>query len=219
MKTTKRRHLGLGAWMLLIVLFCTAGARAATLAKYEFTSGSASSTGPYGSDITFEAGISGAAFVNNRLEVDGSDTAGGALGGTDYTDPDGPPITSEHWVTFSVTIPAGIDVDLHRLNFDYTEVEPATFLLGVYSSEGGFTEGDHLTGFFRAGTPGGTFTDHVGTSVDLSGAAYQDIGGQTIEFRFLLGDGSGATSRIHALDNIRLRGTITSPRGTVISIQ
>ncbi len=84
---------------------------------------------------------------------------------------------------------------------------------------GGFTEGDHLAGLFRAGLPGGTFTDHVGSSVDLSGAAYQDLAGQTIEFRFLLGDGSTATSRIHALDNIRLRGTITSPAGTVISIR
>ncbi|MBT3297138.1 MAG: hypothetical protein HN383_17865, partial [Verrucomicrobia bacterium] len=36
MKTTKRRYLGLGAWMLLIVLFCAAGARAATIAADQF---------------------------------------------------------------------------------------------------------------------------------------------------------------------------------------
>ena len=205
--------------LLIVLLFCATSARASSLAKYEFTSGSASSTGSYGSDIGFKAGIGGHDTSSGELRIKGRQTAGSALGGTVYTAHDEARITSANWVTFSVTIPKSVDVNLASLNFDYTEVLPATFLLGVYSSKGGFTEGAHIEGFFRAGSPGGTLTDHVGTTVDLSGAAFQKLRGETIEFRFLLGDNSGSATRIHVLDNIELIGTITPRVGMVISIR
>lgn len=96
------------------------------------------------------------------------------------------------------------------LTFDYTEIDPASFLLGVYTSKTGFTEGEHLLGLYRSGTNTGTFADNNGSSVSLAGTAFQNLTDETVEFRFLLGDDSGATSRIHVLDNIKLNGTVTA---------
>lgn len=202
------RH-ALVAVVAMAIVGLAANANAATVAMYEFTSGSASSAGPLGSDIGFEAGIVGAAFTGDRLEIQGVDTAGGAIGGTVYTDPDATRIADENWVTFTITVPSTQQINLTTLDFDYTEIDPASFLLGMYTSKTGFTEGDHLLGLFRAGTTAGTFTTNNGTSVDLSAAAFQNLSDETVEFRFLLGDDSGATSRIHVLDNIELVGDIT----------
>jgi len=63
----------------------------------------------------------------------------------------------------------------------------------------------------RASTASGTFTDNNGSSFDLSTvAALQGLTDETVEFRFLLGDDSGATSRIHVLDNIVIDGTVSA---------
>ena len=216
--TTRNRSLLPLAVVAMVIVGLAANVNAAIIAEYEFTSGSASSTGPLGSNIGFKDGIvdvDAAAFTSDRLEIQGVDTAGGALGGTVYTDPDAGRIATENWVTFTITVPSTQQINLTTLDFDYTEIEPASFLLGVYTSKTGFTEGDHLLGLYRAGTPGGTVTTNNGTSVDLSGAAFQNLSGETVEFRFLLGDDSGATSRIHVLDNIELVGDITPDPATM----
>ena len=189
---------------------------AATIAEYTFTGGSLSSTGPLGSDIGFEAGITGSDTSSDDLRIEGGETAGAAIGGAVYEDPDANRIASENWVTFSITIPSTQEIDLTSLSFDYTEIDPARFLLGFYTSKTGFTEGDHLLGLFRASSASGTLTDNNGTSVNLSGvAALQDLTDETVEFRFLLGDDSGASSRIHVLDNIVLEGTVIPEPGSL----
>jgi len=216
MKIRNRTNIVLTlAVVAMAIVGLAANANAAIVAEYDFTSGSASSTGPLGSNIGFKAGIVGAAFTGDRLEIQGVDTAGGALGGTVYTDPDADRIATENWVTFTITVPSTQQINLTTLDFDYTEIEPASFLLGVYTSKTGFTEGDHLLGLYRAGTPGGTFTTNNGTSVNLSAAAFQNLSDETVEFRFLLGDDSGATTRIHVLDNIELVGDIIPEPATM----
>lgn len=184
---------------------------AAVITSFDFTGGTLNSTGGSSSStIGFEAGITGSDTSSGDLRIQGLQTAGGALGGSAYTSHDEDRIASENWITFSITVSDTQEIDLTSLNFDYTEIEPASFLLGVYTSKTGFTEGDHLLGLYRNGIPGGTFTTNNGTSVDLSGVtALQDLTDETVEFRFLLGDDSGATSRIHVLDNIVLNGDVT----------
>ncbi len=175
-----------------------------TIAEYLFTSGSTASTGPLGSSIGFEPGITGSDASSGDLRINGLQTTGAALGGTVYTDVDQGRIATENWVTFSIIVPSAQEIDLTSLDFDYTDINPAQFLLGVYSSKTGFTEDDHLLGLFPA-----TANSY---SVDLSGTmSLQNLSGETIEFRFLLGDDSGSPTRIHVLDNITLSGVITDP--------
>ena len=190
-------------------------ANAATIAEYTFTSGSTASTGSLGSNIGFEAGIVNndtALLNNNQLEIQGIDTSSVIdVGHTSYAAADKDEIDGQNWVTFTIAVSDTQELDLSSLTFDYTEIDPASFLLGVYTSKTGFTEGDHLLGLYRTGTSSGTFTDNNGTSVALSGITeLQGLTDETVEFRFLLGDDSGATSRIHVLDNIVLNGDVTA---------
>ena len=196
-------------------------ATAEIVAEYTFTGGSTASTGPLGSNIGFEAGITGSDTSFADLRINGLQTTGAALGGAFYADTEGDRIATNNWVTFSITVPDTQVIDLTSLDFDYTEIEPASFLLGVYTSKTGFLAGNNLLGLYRAGTPGGTFTDNNGISLALSGvAALQGLTDETVEFRFLLGDDSGATSRIHVLDNLVLSGADASrPEGLTIRSQ
>ena len=202
--------------VLGLVLALAPAASAATIAEYTFTSGSTASTGPLGSSIGVEIGTAGHGITGSDtslgdLRITGSQTLTAVAGDAGYTAADGQRIASKNWVTFSITVPAAQELNLTSLDFDYTEIDPSRFLLGVYTSKTGFTEDDHLLGLFRAANHLETFTTHNGTSVDLSGiTSLQDLTNETVEFRFLLGDNSGATSRIHVLDNIELVGDITA---------
>ena len=200
--------------------FTAASANAVTIAEYTFTSGSTASTGPLGSNIGFEAGITGSSTAGDELSIHGGQTAGSQNSGPDYDDVDQDRIATANWVTFTIAVSATQEIDLTSLDFDYTEIDPAAFLLGVYTSKTGlttgFTEGDHLLGIFDATTTAGplpntTFTDNNNTSVNLSGITeLQGLTDETVEFRFLLGDSSGSSSRIHVLDDIVLNGTVTA---------
>jgi hypothetical protein len=196
--------------------FTAASANAAIIAEYTFTGGSTASTpGTLGSSIGFEAGITGSSTASDDLRITGGETLGGENGGPDYEDVDQDRIATANWVTFTIAVSATQEIGLTSLDFDYTEIDPAAFLLGVYTSKTGFTEGDHLLGIFDSTTTAGplpntTFTDNNGTSVNLSGiTALQGLTDETVEFRFLLGDSSGSSSRIHVLDDIVLNGDVT----------
>ncbi len=209
----------LGACMLLGSNMATAE----IVAEYTFTGGSTASTGSLGSNIGFEAGITGSDTSFADLRINGLQTTGAGKNfvGAVYADIEGDRIATNNWVTFSITVPDTQVIDLTSLNFDYTEIESASFLLGVYTSKTGFLAGNNLLGLYRAGTLGGTFTDNNGISLALSGvAALQGLTDETVEFRFLLGDDSGATSRIHVLDNLVLSGAVASrPEGLTIRSQ
>ena len=190
-----------------LVLALAPAAQAAIIAEYTFTSGSTASTGPLGSSIGGEAGDTS----SDDFRVNGDQVGGGANGGTVYTDVDQIRINNANWVTFTIAVPDTQEIGLTSLDFDYTKIYPTSFLFGVYTSKTGFTEGAHLLGLFHAGTDSGTFTEHNGTSVDLSGiTALQGLTDETVEFRFLLGDDTGLNTRFHVLDNIGLVGDITA---------
>lgn len=201
----KLKHSVLGIATLLSA--SAVPTNAAVIAEYLFTSGSNASTGSLGSTIGFQSGITNPAFANNRLEIGGDDTSGVALGAATYEAADQTRISGNNWVTFTITIANTQEIDLTTLTFDYTEINPAQFLLGVYTSKGGFTEGNHLFGYYRPALTAGTFSQSP--VINLSGPAFQNLTNETVEFRFLLGDDSGSNTRIHVLDNITLNGTVT----------
>jgi hypothetical protein len=111
-------------------------------------------------------------------------------------------------VTFSIEVSAAQEIDLTSLTFNYDAILPAQFTFGVYTSKTGFTavgSGDHLLGLLT------NTASSYSTPLDLSGiGSLQNLTNETVEFRFLLGDDSGATSRIHVLDNIVLNGDVTA---------
>ena len=185
--------------------FTAASVNAVTIAEYTFTSGSTASTGPLGSNIGFEAGITGSSTAGDELSIHGGQTAGSALGPTIYTDTDEERIASENWVTFSIAVSAAQEIDLTSLTFNYDAILPAQFSFGVYTSKTGFTEGDHLLGLLT------NTASSYSTPLDLSGiGSLQNLTDETVEFRFLLGDDSGSNTRIYALDNIVLNGDVTA---------
>jgi hypothetical protein len=179
-----------------------------TMALFEFTSGSASSSdadaSTTASDITIGSGITGEAFANNQLEIGGDDTAPANSGGNIEAQLQNA-VANDMYFTFTVTIPGGTVVNLTSLSLSYTADNPFHFGIGVFMDKTGFSypsPNNSLYGFYTHSTVSKNIV------IDLSGAAFQGLTGTTVDIRVYASDGSSSDTRQHEFDDIALQGTI-----------
>jgi len=186
-------------------------AHGATIASFEFTGGSAASsdteTLTTASNVTFSSALSGGAFANDELEVQGSDTANNnSLGGTNNEKID-TAIDNDYYFSFTIDIDAGYELNLTELTDQLVMESPYEFYGGVYNNGTGFTNGDALDEIVN--TDNDTRVDTYNQTVVLSSqTALQGLTGSN-EFRFYMSDGSTSTTRIFNFDNITLSGDIS----------
>jgi len=185
----------------------------ATIALFNFTSGSAASSDTEilttASDVTRGSGLSGAAFTNNRLEVQGTDTATNHALNSTLSTKRNTAINNNYYFAFTVTVNAGYELDLTQLQYDYVAAQPYEFYVGVYSDKTGFTNGDGLYERENDQNNGTTYTYNDETVSLSSISALQGLTGTT-EFRFYVSDGSTSTTRIFNFDDITLSGDVSA---------
>ena len=180
---------------------------AATLAQYSFTGGSLVATSfdstnfTSASDVSRGAGFNApATFTTDWVYAQGNQTLAAD-----------PASNATTYFTFTLTPKAGVTYNLTSLTFDAAFYE----ITGI--SNGGTTNyvirsdvlgyATDIASITEAGQTTTTPTFH-GKTVDLSGASYQGIGA-TATFRIYVWDSITAGSRVSAIDNLTLNGTIT----------
>lgn len=193
----------------LLSLVCAGSLSAAVLAEYDFT-GSTGTTLDATPDFTL-SGISATAISQNNLSLFGYTLVGTnpALqvrpSGTQASASPETAFTDANYFTFTVTPDVGQTISLSSLDFD----AKAGFNSGVRafyvaSSVGGFTAANVLKSDSLTGTLGTSF---AGYSIDLTGAAFQNLT-SAATFRFYIQ--ADTTGRSLEFDNIVLNGTVSA---------
>jgi hypothetical protein len=190
---------------------------AVIISQFNFTANSAASADTEAitstSSITQGAGISGAIFANDRLEIRGNqDTATNSNNTLESQQP--PAITANDYITFTVTVPVGQVMSLSSLDYRWATENAYRQSFGIYSDKTGFTYANILDGLHQSGSAGtgGSMTAFTPRSIDLSGiASLQDLTDTTVEFRFYIAHPQSSSAlRAWAFDDIELSGTVAA---------
>lgn len=170
---------------------------AAILANYNFTSATAS--------VDADANSTASSFTSNYGSNSGLSGAGNYFVRVQVTPPLTDPVTTTNYFTFTVTAASGFTLNLTDLALKTALVDPnqpsgTTF---VRSSVDGFAF--DLGSYTQTGTSGSDFTNR---SIDLTGAAYQNL--SSITFRIYHYDDTDSTSStglVHRIDDVVLNGS------------
>ncbi len=207
--------------LLCASLTAATSLRATTIASYDFTGGSTASsdteTFTTAGSISSGAGVT-PAFTSDRIEIGGDDTPynyPASPNPSSLEDAMGPAISTNSYLSFTVTIGNDVEADLTSIDFDYSSINGFDFGFGVFTDKTGFTVGDELAGVFgnEASSPS------LSGPVDLSGiTSLQNLTDTSVEFRFYLMDRSGSNTRIHLFDNVSLEGNVSAIPETSTSL-
>lgn len=227
--------------LLSILGLFSAGSQAAVLATYEFTGGSLTPTltATATSNGITVSDLSGAATYNdgdgdldlkdaNNAAVQGADTAHTGTGAA---------ITASNWMTFSVSIPSGVTIDLDTISFEigvdnfWGNGSPGGHMSRVFSSiDGTDAVSDDTIG--RVGFLGGSNntdrpietqtlglsdpTGNINNGANVTGDDFQGLTNTTVTFYLPWIDNSSSGTRAVILDDIVINGTIIPEPSTAL---
>lgn len=174
-----------------------APSHAAILANYNFTSATAS--------VDADVNSTASNFTSNYSSNSGLSGAGNYFVRVQVTPALTDPVSTTNYFTFTVTAASGFTLNLADLTLKTALVDSSqpTGTTFVRSSVDGFAF--DLGSYTQTGTASSDFTDRT---IDLSGAAYQNL--SSITFRIYHYDDTDSTSStglVHRIDDVVLNGS------------
>ncbi len=188
----------------------------AQIVQYSFDSDLSATTVDANLDATVISGGSGIT-APTRSSTDGGTTFVRASDTSTTTLTVGTAITNNDYLSFSVDVAAGYQMDLTSLVFDFGYTAGANYTPDKQFKAYLFTSVD---GFVDSGDIVGSDTiivdqENTGiqwpgedTTIALSDARFQGLTGST-EFRIYLADTTGDSNHIHRFDDITLNGSVS----------
>ncbi|MDG1242698.1 MAG: PEP-CTERM sorting domain-containing protein [Opitutae bacterium] len=203
---------------VVVGLMASASLSAATIVEYTFDSNTSATT--VDANLDLATVISGGSGITapTRSATDGGTTFVRASDTSTTTLTVGTAITNNDYLSFSVDVAAGYQMDLTSLVFDFGYTAGANYTPDKQFKAYLFTSVD---GFVDSGDIVGSDTiivdqENTGiqwpgedTTIALSDARFQGLTGST-EFRIYLADTTGDSNHIHRFDDITLNGEVAA---------